>query len=201
MKILFWLYKSRINKAGLAPVMLRITINGNRTSMSDIDFKNKRWRISERESKNGDVNVVVLCEPALEILNRRSQKNMTRLPPSPYVFAGNGKKGHLDDPKRTFDCIRERTGINNFRMHDLRRTLGSYMAISGASLPIIGKALNHKSQVSTAIYARLSQEPVLNAVNNAVNMITNSGITGLFKQNCELLIKETKYTYLRFCDL
>lgn len=168
---------------------------------SDIDFKNKRWRICERESKNGDVNVVVLCEPALEVLNKRHQKNSAQITPSPYVFPGDGKNGYLDDPKRAFDRIRERAGISNFCMHDLRRTLGSYMAISGASLPIIGKALNHKSQISTAIYARLSQEPVLNAVNTAVNMITDSGITGSFKQNCELLIKETKLIYVRFCDL
>jgi hypothetical protein len=44
------------------------------------------------------------------------------------------------------------------------------MAISGISLPIIGKALNHKSQVSTAIYARLSQSPVEDAVNLAADV-------------------------------
>ena len=86
---------------------------------------------------------------------------------SPFVFPGNGKKGHLDDPKRAFDRIRKRMNADNFRMHDLRRTLGSYMAINGISLPVIGKALNHKSQVSTAIYARLSQQPVEDAVNMA----------------------------------
>lgn len=55
--------------------------------------------------------------------------------------------------------------IEDFRMHDLRRTLASYMAISGLSLPVIGKALNHKSQTSTMIYARLSHTPVAEAVN------------------------------------
>ena len=34
MKILFWLYKSRTNKAGLAPIMMRITINGQRVAFS-----------------------------------------------------------------------------------------------------------------------------------------------------------------------
>ena len=63
--------------------------------------------------------------------------------------------------------------VYDIRMHDLRRTLGSYMAISGISLPIIGKALNHKSQVSTAIYARLSNDPVLEAVNIASTIMGN----------------------------
>ncbi len=30
MKILFWLYKSRVNKKGLTPVMMRITIGSKR---------------------------------------------------------------------------------------------------------------------------------------------------------------------------
>jgi Arm DNA-binding domain/Phage integrase SAM-like domain len=34
MKILFWLYRSRMNKNGTSPIMMRITINGNRISFS-----------------------------------------------------------------------------------------------------------------------------------------------------------------------
>ena len=51
--------------------------------------------------------------------------------------------------------------------HDLRRTLGSWQARTGASLAIIGKSLNHKSPQSTAIYARLDLDPVRQSVNTA----------------------------------
>jgi integrase len=138
---------------------------------SDIDLNLCRWRIPETQTKNKDVNIVVLSEPALEILKRRKDANESQMIKSQYVFPGDGKFGYLKDPKRAFDRIRDRMGVHDIRMHDLRRTLGSYMAISGTSLPIIGKALNHKSQVSTAIYARLSQDPVLDAVNVAVNLM------------------------------
>ena len=37
------------------------------------------------------------------------------------------------------------------------------MVDSGASLAVIGKALNHKSQTTTAIYARLSFDPIREA--------------------------------------
>ena len=50
--------------------------------------------------------------------------------------------------------------IRNLRIHDLRRTLGSWQAITGASLSVIGKSLNHKSVQSTQIYARLDLDPV-----------------------------------------
>jgi integrase len=50
--------------------------------------------------------------------------------------------------------------IRDIRIHDLRRTFGSYQALNGASLPIIGRSLGHKSPQSTAIYARLNLDPV-----------------------------------------
>jgi integrase len=140
---------------------------------TDLDLSLKRWRIPETQTKNKDVNIVSLSDAALEILNHRKEANDVSIKPSPYVFPGTSKEGYLKDPKRAFDRIRERMGVHDIRMHDLRRTLGSYMAISGISLPIIGKALNHKSQVSTAIYARLSHDPVVDAVNIAANLMRN----------------------------
>jgi integrase len=56
---------------------------------------------------------------------------------------------------------------NGVTLHDLRRTLGSWQAKTGASLAIIGKSLNHQSQQTTAIYARLDLDPVRASVNTA----------------------------------
>lgn len=44
------------------------------------------------------------------------------------------------------------------RLHDLRRTVGSWLAMGGASLPLIGKVLNHSNASTTQIYARLADE-------------------------------------------
>lgn len=57
--------------------------------------------------------------------------------------------------------------IPDLHIHDLRRTLGSWQAKTGASLVIIGKSLNHKNQATTAIYARLDLDPVRASVNTA----------------------------------
>ncbi|MES2676761.1 MAG: tyrosine-type recombinase/integrase [Pseudomonadota bacterium] len=62
-------------------------------------------------------------------------------------------------------------GILDVRLHDLRRTLGSWLAHSGASQFIIGKSLNHKSTKSTAVYARLSIDPIRESMDNAVKMM------------------------------
>ena len=53
----------------------------------------------------------------------------------------------------------------------LRQTLSSYVVIGGANIPIIAKVFDHKSQASTAIYTRLSNDPVLEAVNQASALI------------------------------
>lgn len=58
-------------------------------------------------------------------------------------------------------------GLMNIRIHDVRRTLGSYQAISGSSLQVIGQSLGHKSLQSTQVYSRLTIEPVRNSVEMA----------------------------------
>jgi integrase len=76
----------------------------------------------------------------------------------------------------------ERAGIaygrdvaNGVTLHDLRRTLGSWQARTGASLAIIGKSLNHKSPQATAIYARLDLDPVRQSVNTATSAMLEAG--------------------------
>ncbi len=80
----------------------------------------------------------------------------------------------LTKAERTYQAQAKAAKINpddyamrDLRIHDLRRTLGSWQARTGASLAIIGKSLNHKSQQATAIYARLDLDPVRQAVNTA----------------------------------
>jgi integrase len=65
----------------------------------------------------------------------------------------------------------------DLRIHDLRRTLGSWQARTGASLSIIGKSLNHKSVQTTAIYSRLDTDPVRESIQRATSaMLTAAGI-------------------------
>lgn len=105
--------------------------------------------------------------------------------------AGHGDAAHsieIEPPYRSLPFLREiatRFGVridglklDDLRIHDLRRTLGSWQAKTGASLAIIGKSLNHKSTSTTAIYARLDLDPVRESVNNATSaMLAAAGLT------------------------
>ena len=77
----------------------------------------------------------------------------------------------MADPKRGWARLPERSRLEDLRIHDLRRSLGSWQAMTGASLAIIGKSLNHKTVQATAVYARLNIDPVRQSVQAAVDAI------------------------------
>lgn len=123
------------------------------------------WRIPE--TKNGTPQSVPLVPDAVHILElRKAQRGDA---PSDFVFPGTGESGHLVEPKKAWASILKRADIQNLRLHDLRRTLGSWQAGTGANLSIIGRSLNHKSTVTTSIYARLWMAPVRAAMETATN--------------------------------
>ena len=95
-----------------------------------------------------------------------------------WVFPSYGKTGHLVEPKKAWNRLLDRAEISDLRIHDLRRTLGSWQAATGASLPVIGKSLGHKNQATTAIYARLDLDPVRQAVNTATAAMLAAGGLG-----------------------
>lgn len=95
---------------------------------------------------------------------------------SDLVLPSNkSKSGHLEDPKRPWQDLLARAGIENLRLHDLRRTMGSYQAITGASTNIIGKSLGHKSTSATLVYARLSADPVRESMQKATDRMLRFG--------------------------
>lgn len=133
----------------------------------EIDLKAGVWKI--KRTKNGEPQTVTLCPEAVAILEARQAATANG-----FVFPGTGRTGHIAEPRKGFERVLERAGIphgrdveNGMVLHDLRRTLGSWQARTGASLAIIGKSLNHKSQQATAIYARLDLDPVRQSVNTA----------------------------------
>ncbi len=69
------------------------------------------------------------------------------------------------------------TRLDDVHVHDLRRSLGSWQARTGASLVVIGKSLGHRSQAATAIYARLDIDPVRQAMETATSaMLEAAGV-------------------------
>ncbi len=128
-----------------------------------ISFERKEWHIPR--TKNDDPQTIPLMDEVIHVLHQRAGNG------SAYVFPGEGKHGHLAEPRRGWERILKRAGIKDLRIHDLRRTMGSWQAKSGASLLIVGKSLGHKSAQATAVYSRLDLDPVRKSVETATGAI------------------------------
>lgn len=140
----------------------------------DVNLDRLEWTIPASQFKNGRPMRVHLAPAVVEILKQRERMAID----APWVFASpRSKTGHLEDPRASWSAILKRAGIKDLRMHDLRRSLGSWQAIGGASLPIIGASLGHKSLSATKVYARLTADPVAASVNKAADaMLATAGL-------------------------
>ncbi len=121
----------------------------------DVNFERSVWKIPVELSKNGDQRQIPLAPDVLDILRKPRAETS-----SAFVLPGPGAKGHYMEPKRAWNTLLERAKLEDLRIHDLRRSMGSWMTIGGTSLLIVGKALGHKTSQATSIYARLNLDPV-----------------------------------------
>ena len=129
-----------------------------RARWPELDFSARSWRLPT--TKAGRPHLLPLPTPAVEILESLPSRGQ-----SEWVFPSSAaRSGHLEEPKKAWQRIRERAKTKDVRIHDLRRTLGSWLAASGYGLPMIGRVLNHSQPSATAVYARLDLEPVRRAL-------------------------------------
>jgi integrase len=135
----------------------------------DIDFERSVWKIPGELSKNGDPMQIPLGPDVLDILRRRRAETS-----SVFIFPGSGPKGHYVEPRHAWETLLKRAKLEDLRIHDLRRSMGSWMTIGGTSLPIVGKALGHKTSQATSIYARLNLDPVRAAMDQAVEAMNKN---------------------------
>ncbi|GAG99626.1 unnamed protein product, partial [marine sediment metagenome] len=118
---------------------------------SDVDLDDGLWTVPE--TKQGESHFVTLAPQVIEILERRRDRlHGLWAFPSP-----RDPRKALSDPRKAWARVLKSAGLSDLRMHDLRRTLGSWQAAAGASELIIGKSLGHADgSKATHIYARLN---------------------------------------------
>ncbi|MFB3785072.1 MAG: tyrosine-type recombinase/integrase [bacterium] len=111
------------------------------------------------DTKSGRPFYAPLSDLAVDIF-----RSIPRETGNPFVFCSTQKPGrHVVNITKQWDRIRREAGLQDVRLHDLRRTFGSWLATAGKSLPLIGRALNQSTQQVTAIYARLAMDPIREA--------------------------------------
>jgi integrase len=129
-----------------------------RARWEDFDLRARTWRLPT--TKAARPHLLPLPASAMALLESLSSRGK-----SEWIFPSRASEsGHLEDPKKAWQRTRATAGVKDVRVHDLRRTLGSWLAASGYGLPLIGRVLNHTQPTTTAVYARLDLEPVRKAL-------------------------------------
>ncbi len=126
----------------------------------DLRKAESTWAIPT--TKNGDPQLVPLTETATVILRQRlddapkhePKGKQQGNPASVWVFPMREDPGAcIADLDHAWARVKEHAPLEGVRIHDLRRTAGSWATQGGAPLPAVGKLLGHRSHNSTAVYA------------------------------------------------
>jgi integrase len=121
----------------------------------EIDLERGLWRLPAERSKNGRSHELPLMPAALDII-----KSVPKMVSRDQLFGAHSPAGFTAwaKEKRTLDA---RSGVSNFTVHDIRRTVATRMADIGVQPHVIEQVLNHQSGHKAGpagIYNRSSYE-------------------------------------------
>jgi len=114
----------------------------------DIDFK--RNIITLLDTKNGEKREVPM--------NGHVKTALIHIKRNPYtqnVFCDNNGAVY-QDIRKSFSTALRKSGINNFRFHDLRHTFASQLVMTGANLNTVRELMGHKDITMTLRYSHLA---------------------------------------------
>jgi integrase len=135
----------------------------------DIDIGSAIWTLPAEIAKNKTTTSMPLTEPAIEILKQRQRMHAGE----PWVFPSVKGAGPVVGLPKAWSRIRNRAGILDLRIHDIRRSVGTALARGGASPHIIATGLGHRNIASAKAYVRLAGEDARQALGDAIATLTS----------------------------
>jgi integrase len=146
-----------LDSMGTAPVIkdvLRLLLltgarRGEVVGMAWSEIKDDAWHLPAARTKSKKPRTIPLCPPALDIIRRQPHKD-------DFVFSNPRNGSKLDDRsigralRRNLDTL----GIEDLRLHDLRRSAATALQRLGIDYMVIQQILGHSVPGITAVYAR-----------------------------------------------
>jgi integrase len=145
---------------------------------SHINLEESIWDKPSSHTKQKRRHRTPLSAPARQLLQailQQAPKLEDGAPVSEYVFPGKSAADHQTEVKRSWEMVRQKAGLPDVRLHDLRHTFASIVVSSGGSLAIIGALLGHTQTQTTARYAHLFDDPLREAAEHVGAVISTSG--------------------------
>ena len=112
---------------------------------SELDLDEALWTIPSARTKNEKPHFVHLSVEAMAIIEAMPQMGS-------FVFTSQGKTpfSGFSKAKHRLD---ELSGVTNWRLHDIRRTVATGMAMLGVAPHIADKVMNHQSGTISGVAA------------------------------------------------
>ncbi len=158
---------------------------------SELDLDNGLWTLPAKRTKNASSHIVPLAPLAIDIL-----KSVPRFLDSDLVFTTNGKT-----PISGFGRLKERldgaVGLEaeDWRFHDLRRTMATNMAMMRVQPHIIEAILNHKSGIVSGVAAVYNRHAYLDEKREALERWAKH-VEERVKEQSRSLLPEVRQTGL-----
>ena len=128
-----------------------------------VRFESSSITLTADDTKNARPRVVPLNREAKAAIESRRRFVQKHCKDSRWVFADwSGER--VKSIYASFVEAREKAGIGDLRIHDLRHTFASWLVMKGVSLYVVRDLLGHSSIKMTERYAHLAQSALVQAV-------------------------------------
>ena len=128
-----------------------------------IDFE--RQMISLPDSKTGKKEIP-LSKAAIALLH-----GLPKVADNEHVIVGRRDGQPMVNLRKPWTRLRDKAGLHDVRLHDLRHSFASAAINAGHSLHLVGQLLGHKDTRTTQRYAHLANSVVLDAGNKTADSI------------------------------
>lgn len=164
------------NQTAARSIMLLLLTGARRNEVTFakweyVDWKNKTLLVPK--SKSGRARVVALNQSAIALLNATP-----RVAGNPYIFPSEVTGRPSASLFFPWARIRERAGLDDVRLHDLRHSFASFLVNKGVSLYVVQGLLGHLHARTTQRYAHLSQETLSGAADLIQHIVVFPDLSG-----------------------
>jgi integrase len=108
---------------------------------ADVDFQ---WKKLSLADKVGERRVIPLTPYMAALIGALPRETLSDGTPNPYVFASNGKTGHIAEPRSPHEDVLADAAIPHVSIHALRRTFALTGEAAGAPAGAIAQVMGHR---------------------------------------------------------
>jgi integrase len=135
---------------------------GLSAAWDQIDKTHRVWRIPASNSKSKKVRSVPLNDSAMDVLEQLDTEGEFD-----HLFVNRRTGKPYTTIMKVWERLRQKAGLPDLRLHDLRHSYASFLVNSGTSLYIVQTLLGHSSPKVTERYSHLSSKTLQEAANAA----------------------------------